>query len=1072
MGQRPLRFLAAMSAAATAAGMIAVTAPAHAAQQSQVAQQSHAARQSQVGRQAQEPADGPASLVNPFIGTSDGGNTFPGADAPFGMVQWSPDTTSRPPGGGYYYGDSAITGFSLTHLSGPGCDAAGDVPILPTTGPAGPAAAEPFSHSSESADAGYYAVTLGNGVTAELTATTRTGMAAFTFPATTEANLIFKLSGSQNGDSATSFTAVSDTEVAGSVTSTNFCGARTPYTLHFDMVFDHPFRTEGTYSGSSVRAGARRMTTHATGRATAPATVPPSAPEPSGHPAYHGPLPPGHAYAPALTGPTGAYVTFDTTGSQVILAKVGVSYVSAAGAAANLAAENPGWDFDATRQATQDAWNRLLGRIQVTGGSTSQQQVFYTALYHALLHPNVYSDAGGEYMGADGKVHTVDPGHKAFYTNFSGWDIYRSQAQLEALLDPSAASDTAQSMVDVYAQTGMLPKWVENDGETYIMAGDPADPILAGYYAFGARGFDTKAALADMLAEATRPGNIRPGLHYLNDPGYLPVDGSYGCCNFYGPVSTTLEYGTADFAISAFASALGDTQDAAAMASRAQDWQNLFNPASGYIQPKYASGQFVPGFDPTSEYSMVEGDPAQYTLMVPFNVAGLAGAMGGDAAFTGYLDHFFTEVDGSRTSPYAAMSNEPSIGTPWEYDYAGEPYKTQQLVRRIQQQLYTDTPGGIAGNDDLGTMSAWYVWSALGMYPETPGTAYLALGSPEFPAASIRLASGKAITISAPQAAPDAPYVQNLRLDGRGWPRSYLPPSVLTDGAALDYTLGTAPDTTWGSGAHAAPPSYQAGAEPAIPYTQPSATVSLSPGGSAQATVGAQNETHAPQAITWTASSSSADVTVSPAHGTFRLAPDQAGGQQVTLTAAPGAQPPATITVHLISSTGAALTTVLLTWAAPGEFPPYGCPQTAQFAHVIPQSQMTATATSHQPGYEPANAIDGNCATFWHTEYSPVHAYPPQSITLNLGGSYDVSGLTYIPRQDGNKNGNITGYNVYVSTDGQTFTEVASGTWSSAPSAKSAAWTPVPARYLRLEATSGYNGFVNADEINVAYAGP
>lgn len=1057
----PLRLLAVVAAVAAAAGLTAFGVPGRAAGEAAGPVSTPAA-----------PGADPASLVNPFIGTSNGGNTFPGADAPFGMVQWSPDTTSRPTGGGYYYGNSAITGFSLTHLSGPGCGAAGDVPVLPTTGPVDPAATDSFAHADESAQAGYYAVKLGNGVTTALTATTRTGMASFTFPATSEANLIFKLSGSQNGVSATAFTAVGNTEVTGSVTSPNFCGARTSYTLHFDMVFDHPFSAAGTYSGTALHAGVRQLQVRPAGQAAAPVTVPPGAPEPSGHPVYHGPLPPGHSASPALAGPSGAYLTFDTsTGNPVIQAKVGISYVSAAGAAANLATENPGWDFAATRQATQRSWDQLLTAIQVAGGSTAQQQVFYTALYHALLYPSVFSDVTGQYTGTDGAVHPVDPGHAAAYTNFSGWDIYRTQAQLEALVAPSVASDTAQSMVDDYAQDRMLPKWLENNGETYIQVGDPADAILADYYAFGARGFDTASALADMLAEATKPSNIRPGLNYLDSLGYLPLDGSYGCCNFYGPVSTTLEYDTADFAISAFAAALGDQADASAMAARAQDWQNLFNPATGFLEPKYASGQLPPGFDPASEYSFVEGDSYQYTLMVPFNIGGIADAMGGPAAFTGYLDRFFTQVDGGRTSPYAAMSNEPSIESPWEYDYAGQPYKTQQVVREIQEQLYTDTPGGLAGNDDLGTMSAWYVWSALGMYPETPGTADLALGSPAFPSARLRLAGGRAITISAPQAAPDAPYVQNLRLDGRGWPHNYLPPSVLQDGATLDYTLGTSPDTSWGSGALAAPPSYPAGEQPAIGYTSPSPLVNLSPGGSTSVRIGAQSEVHRPQAISWTAASSSQAVTVSPASGSFQLGPGAASGSQLTLTAAAGAQPPATVTFRLTSSSGARLGTVLLTWAAPGQFPPYGCPQTASFPHLVPQSQMTATATSFQPGYEPAEAIDGNCATFWHTEYSPVHAYPPQSVTLDLGGSYDADGLSYVPRQDGNANGNITAYNVYVSTDGQSFTKVASGSWADNATAKSVTWPATQARYVRLEATAGHNGYASADEINVAYAG-
>ena len=905
---------------------------------------------------APAPVSDPASSVDPFIGTKGAGNTFPGADAPFGMVQWGPDTTSRPVGGGYRYSDSAISGFSLTHLSGPGCAAAGDVPVLPTIGAVNPAATDSFSHSAESAAAGRYSVGLANGVMTELTATPRTGLARFTFPSTTQANLIFKLSGSQNGDSATSFTELSDTEVTGSVTTQNFCGTRTNYTLHFDMVFDHPFITSGTYAS-----------------------------------------------------PAGGYVTFDTTAGQVVQAKVGLSYVSSANAAANLAAESPGWDFAAVQTATHQAWNRLLGRIQIAGGDAATQQVFYTALYHALLHPNVFSDANGDYQGVDGKVHTVDAGHGAFYTNFSGWDIYRSQAQLEALVDPAAASDTAQSMLDDYAQDHMLPKWIENTGETYIQVGDPADPVLADYYAFGAGNFDTKTALADMLAEATQTNNVRPGLNYLTEPGYLPVNGSYGCCHFYGPIATQLEYDTADFAISAFADALGDSSDAQAMASRAQNWQNVLNPATGFIQAKNTDGQLLPGFDATSQYGLVEGDAYQYTLMVPFNLAGLAHAMGGPAKFTSYLDQFFTQINGSRNSRYAAMSNEPSIETPWEYDYVGQPYKTQQVVRQIETQLYTDTPAGLAGNDDLGTMSAWYVFAALGMYPETPGTADLALGSPLFPSATVHLASGAAITINAPQAAPDKPYVQNLRLDGRGWPNNYLPPSVIQNGATLDYTLGATPNTAWGSGALAAPPSYRTGEEPAIAFTDPTSVVSLSPGETTTAQIGAQSEIGRPQAVTWTASSSSPDVTVTPAHGTFRLGPGATAGQRVTLAAAAGASPPATVTVHLTSSTGATLTSVLLTWPAPGQFSAYGCPPTAQFEHVVPHAQMTATATSYQSGNSPSAAIDDNCNTFWHTEYSPVRASLPQSITLDLGGSYGVDALTYVPRQDGNANGDITG---------------------------------------------------------------
>jgi predicted alpha-1,2-mannosidase len=734
----------------------------------------------------------PASLVNPFIGTSNGADDFPGADAPFGMVQWSPDTTSRPDGGGYSYGDSAITGFSLTHLSGPGCPAEGDVPILPTTGAVNATATDSFSHSNESADAGNYQVTLGNGVTTDLTATTRTGMAQFTFPSTTQANLIFKLDDSQTGDSATSFTVISDTEVQGSVRSGNFCGSGNTYTVYFDMQFSQPFATNGTFSPNGRH----------------PATVSPNTTERPNHPVYHGPLPAGRTKAtPALTGPDGAYLTFNTTSDQTLLAKVGLSYVSAANAAGNLQAENPGWDFASTLSATQSAWNALLGKIQITGGTSDQQVEFYTALYHALLHPNVFSDDNGQYMGVDGQVHTVDPGHSAFYTNFSGWDIYRTQAQLEALIDPQAASDTAQSMVDDYAQGGMLPKWMEDNGETYVMVGDPADSILADYYAFGAQNFSTSTALSDMVAEATNTNNIRPGLNYVSKPGYLPVNGSYGCCNYYGPTPTTLEYATADFAISALAGDLGDTTDQQTFLDRSQNWWNVINPDSGMAQLRNANGTWMSGFDPTSKSQFVEADSWIYTGMVPYDLAGLAAAKGGNTAMAAYLGTALRSYTGANG--YAWLGNEPSIELPWEYDYVGQPYQAQKDIRQIQDQLWSDTPGGLGdGNDDLGTMSAWFVWSALGLYPMTPGTPTLALGSPMFTQASITLPSGNTLTIDGDGAADDAPYVQSATWNGSAWNDAYAPTSAITSGGTLAYTLGTSPNTSWASGASAAPPSY------------------------------------------------------------------------------------------------------------------------------------------------------------------------------------------------------------------------------------------------------------------------
>lgn len=744
----------------------------------------------------------PATVVNPFIGTSNQADDFPGADVPFGMVQWSPDTPSRPSGGGYEYNDSSITGFSLTHIAGPGCGAAGDIPVLPTVGTVNTGATDAFSHANESASAGSYKVALNNQVTTELTTTTRSGMARFTFPSSSQANLIFKLTGSQNGATSTQFTKVSNTEVSGQVTSGHFCGAGNTYSVYFDMVFDQPF----TSQGASV--------------AKTPATVPVKPGTASTNAAEKPNKPVLHGKTPATTAPKAAkagaspnaaasngYVTFNTTANPVVQVKVGISYVSVANATANRAAENTGWDFDATRTAAQNAWNSTLGKIQIAGGTAAQQQSFYTALYHSLLHPNVISDTNGQYYGFDGRTHTVDTGHRAAYANYSGWDIYRSQAQLEALVAPQAASDTAQSMVDDYAQTGVFPKWSENNGESYVMVGDPADAILADYYAFGARDFDTSAALADMVKQASTANNDRPGSNYLNSPGYMPHDGSYGCCNFYGPVATTLEYNTADFAISAMAGALGDTGDQRTYANRAQDWRNVLNPASGFVEPRNAGGSWTGGFDPTSGTDMVEADSWIYTGMVPFNIGGLARAKGGNTAMNHYLDTVLRSYTGDKG--YAWVGNEPSIELPWEYDYTGQPYKTQGTVRAIQDQIWANTPGGLAdGNDDLGAMSAWYVWSALGMYPETPGTSDLALGSPLFTQAVVTLPSGRTLTVNGNGAADNAPYVQSAAWNGTAWNNAYAPTTAITAGGTLDYTLGTTANTSWATAASAAPPSY------------------------------------------------------------------------------------------------------------------------------------------------------------------------------------------------------------------------------------------------------------------------
>lgn len=824
----------------------------------------------------------PASLVDTIIGTSGYVDTFPGPDVPFGMMQWSPDTSpDRPQGGGYEYNDKALRGFSLTHISGPGCDVAGDVPILPFVGATGSdpgALTVPFTHTGEQARTGFYKVTTGTGstaVTTSMTTATRAAISQFAFPASTAAHLVVKLNGGASQVDGTSVSAIGTSELAGSVTAGHFCGqgsdVENDYTLHFDLKFNQPF-TATTYGSNPAK-------------------------------------------------PDGEVLTFDTTAKQTVTAKVGVSYTSATNAAQNLATEIPAFDFNGVKASAASAWNALLGKIQIAGGTHTKQVQFYTALYHSLLHPNVFSDENGQYMGYDNKVHTVAPGHVQ-YANYSGWDIYRSQVQLSAMIAPEQTSDSITSMLNDYDQTGMMPKWALNNGESYVMVGDPADPIIADAYAFGARDFDTQKALSAMVTEATQSNNIRPGQSTRDVYGYLPYDLNYGCCNFYGPVSTQLEYDSADYAIAAFANSVGNTSVYTRFATRAQDWQNTFNPATGYVQAKQSNGQWVPGFTPSTGTGMVEGTASQYTPMVPFNLKALIAAKGGNQAYGKFLDSLFTSL-AHPSGTNADLSNEPSIEIPWEYDYIGQPWRTQKVVRDAQQQLYFDAPVGQFGNDDLGAMSSWYVWSNLGMYPETPGSDTLAFGSPVFPLTQIHLANGKTLTITAPKAAANAPYVQSLTVNGAAWTKPWTTYARLTSGPSLNFDLGTTPNTSWGTDPSAAPPSDGTGQTPVFASISPT-NVIVQPGQSQPGAITVTNIGRTRQTVKWTADPE-AGISVSPTHGSIVVAGNSSASVPVTITAAASSEGRYSVSVDFVLASGLTLSSssVSVAVAKAGEVWPY-----------------------------------------------------------------------------------------------------------------------------------------------------
>lgn len=780
-------------------------------------------------------AAAPGAHVNPFTGTAartadfgtggGAGNTFPGASAPFGMLQWSPDTL---PGrvntpGGYTWDDRTIRGFSLTHLSGAGCAVFQDVPILPTTEPiavspsvagtwdVAPRYLASFSHDDEAAEPGWYRVRLEPGTAratlVELAARTRSGVGRFTFPATTTASLLFNAGGSAmaNGDVALAIDPARR-EVSGRVAAGQFCYHRNRYVLYFVARFERPFAAFGTWGEQTLAPGSTAVAR----QVAEPFHLRPQ----SGFPEFP------HTSNGAQAG---AWVTFDATQDPQVRVRVAVSWVSVDGARRNLDAESPDFDVDAARADTRAAWDALLARVEVAG-TPADTRTFYTMLYHALLAPNVFSDVDGAYAGMDGAVHTTGGWTK--YANVSGWDVYRTQLPLLAMLDPERTSHIVRSLLADAAESGWLPRWPVANGQTNVMVGDPASIMIASAHAFGARDFDAGAALAAMVKGATQTGRSpnadyveRGGLADYLRLGWVPHDGTEASSGVsttifgapeavWGSAATTLEWAAADFAIARFAAATGDAATARTMLRRSGAWRRLLDRRTGYLTPRYASGAFPTAFDPLALEGFVEGNAAQYRWLVPFDASGLMRALGGRRTATRLLDAHLVRLNEGPASPYAFLGNEPSLGTPWLYPWLGRPWRTQDVVRQALRELYDASPSGFPGNDDLGAMSAWFVLGALGLHPAIPGDDVLVLGSPLFPSARVRLARGD-LVVDAP-GAPAAPYVQSVLLNGRPHPRAWLRFSDVACGARLAFTLGTGANRDFGARRRDAPPSYAA----------------------------------------------------------------------------------------------------------------------------------------------------------------------------------------------------------------------------------------------------------------------
>jgi predicted alpha-1,2-mannosidase len=718
--------------------------------------------------------------VSPFIGTApspgskfgiafDTGNVFPGAVAPRGMLAWSPDTTTANKiSSGYWYPDKAIEGFSLTHFSGRGVVCLKDLPFLPTLQPVTKSPgtnfsqfALGFSHENESASPGYYRVRADNGIETELTVSTRAGLAQFSFPAQSPATVMIRAGSSVN---------ISGNEVSG-FRHTAIGGGKRPYTIYFSARFEQPFQ--------SVRTWKDDVLDNET----------------------------------AVSGKDcGAVLTFDPAKHPTVRVRVAISYVSVENARENLAAEIPDWNFAAIRQQTDAAWNRELNRIQVEGGDATRKTIFYTALYHTFIHPNVINDVNGQYTGMDEKVHTVAPGRMQ-YQNIPGWDQYRSHAPFMAMLTPKESSDVMQSLVN-YAQQdagvrtngGGLPRWQQVYRNSGGMVGDGAPIIISSAHAFGASNFDTRAALVAMEKNASQPGTTSDGFAVRKElQDYLTLG--------YAPdaVSVTLEYGNTDYAIAQFARALGDEQKYARYLRQSQNWTNLFNPENLMLWPRHADGSWhkalSEGEVTDMKQTFVEASAEQTLWMVNYDLPGLIARIGGKEKAVARLDRFFTQLNAGMRSEYAYMGNEPCEGIPWTYNFAGAPANGQKVIRRIQTELFTDQPSGLPGNDDAGSLSSWYVFSALGFYPMIPGVGGLAVSSPEFSKATIHLQSGAIIEIVGTNASADNCYVQKVELNGKTWESSWIPWSALSAGGTLDFTLGNQP-SSWGSAASQIPPSF------------------------------------------------------------------------------------------------------------------------------------------------------------------------------------------------------------------------------------------------------------------------
>ncbi|WP_044201019.1 GH92 family glycosyl hydrolase [Flammeovirga sp. OC4] len=669
--------------------------------------------------------------VNPFIGTSNYGATNPGAIAPRGMVSVVPFNTS---GKGnkmekdsdwlsfpYAYENTIFTGYSHVNLSGVGCPDLGAVIVMPTTGDLNIHPSEyGTTYSKETAKAGYYSNFLEKyQVATEVTATQRAGISKYKFPAG-KANLLLNLGQALSNESGAMVKVVNDQEIEGMRMIGSFCynNPKTIYPVYFVMKVNKKADRTGVWQQHNKIDGIEAQWMSA----------------------YNGQQRIiEDAYYPIIGDSLGAYFSYDFEVATEVEVKIGISYVSIENARENLEKEVSNVSFDEIAKRAKDNWNEKLSRIEVEGGSDDDKTVFYTALYHSMIHPNVMSDVNGEYPEAKTRKTKKTEGER--YTVFSLWDTYRNLHQLMTLVYPEQQLNMVNTMLDIYDETGWLPKWELNGTETFTMVGDPAAIVVADTYLRGLRGFDEQKAFEAILKSAypVEGGNpVRPCVDNYIKYGYVPVEDELED-KLWGSVSTTLEYTVADWSIAQFAKELGDQEKYKEFYNRSMGYKKMFDKESNFLRPKHMDGKWHEPFDPAHganfEHNIgyVEGNAYQYNLMVQYDIPGLVKQFGGSKAFVNRLDEIFEKDQFD-------MANEPDMAYPYAYNYIkGKEYKTQDKVIELREKYFTNKPDGIAGNDDTGTMSAWVVFSMMGFYPDAPSTPQYALTTPAFDKVTIKL---------------------------------------------------------------------------------------------------------------------------------------------------------------------------------------------------------------------------------------------------------------------------------------------------------------------------------------------